>query len=38
MGLPGSAGDLVLPDIDINWLEPTRLEIQVVQQADLLPT
>ncbi len=37
MGLLGSAGDLVLPDIDINWLEPTRLNIQVMQQADLLP-
>ena len=36
MGLPGSAGDLVLPDIDISWLEPTRLNIQVGQQADLL--
>jgi len=36
MGLAGSAGELVLPDIDINWLEPTRLIIQVVQQDDLL--
>ena len=36
MGLPKSAGDLVLPDIDINWLEPTRLNMQVVQQDDWL--
>ncbi|KAL0039375.1 hypothetical protein WJX79_005487 [Trebouxia sp. C0005] len=28
-------GELVLPAIDINWLEPERLNIQVVQQDDL---
>lgn len=29
-------GELVLPEIDINWLEPTRLNIQIVQQHDVL--
>ena len=34
--LADAPGEVDLPDIDINWLEPERLDIQVIQQNDAL--